>query len=146
MTTASEQDARKEKIAFVQDRIHDALHDGLDEQWENVLMEWEAASPSRRDIVKTHVSGLRNRVWNSLSDIQSVDGLEKGLAIQYVELKARWTMLNTQIQSQTATGGTPDSELVYRATCVSLIIQALEPLLQQTQIDRLTDRLNESVE
>jgi len=139
MTTASEQDERKEKVAFVQDRIHDALHEGLDEQWENALREWEEASPSRRDIMRTHVSGLRNRVWNSLSDIRSVGGLEKGLAIQYIKLKARWTMLNTQIQSKTATGGTPDSELVYRATCVSLIIQALEPLLQQKQIDRLTE-------
>jgi hypothetical protein len=135
-----------DKVEFVHRRIRKALNEGLDARWDEVLLDWDAASPSRREMVKTHVSGIRNRVWNSLKEIQSVDGLEKGLAIQYVELKARWTMLNTQIQSQTAQGGAPDDELVYRATCVSLIIQALEPLLRREQVDALTDRLNETVQ
>ena len=135
-----------DKVEFIHRRIRTALDEGLDERWEEVLLEWESASPSRREMVKTHVSGIRNRVWNSLSEIRSVDGLQKGLAIQYVELKARWTMLNTQIQSQTVQGGRADDELVYRATCISLIIQALEPLLRREQVDALTDRLNETVQ
>jgi hypothetical protein len=97
-------------------------------------------------MVKTHVSGLRSRAWRTLSEIRSVDDLERALAIQDVELKARWTIMNTQIQRQMATGGTPDEELVYRAACVSLIIEALGPLLRREQVDALTDRLNASVQ
>lgn len=134
------------KVGYVHDQIRKALDEDLDEQWEDVLLEWEAASPSQREMVKTHVSGIRNRVLNSLGEIESIGGLEKALAIQYVELKARWTMLNTQIQSQTRQDGDPDDELVYRATCISLIIQALEPLLRQEQVDALTSRLNESIQ
>lgn len=135
-----------EKVRYVHERTHDALHEALDERWEGVLAEWETASPKQRKMVKTHVAGLRTRIWRTLSEIRSVDDLERALAIQYVELKARWTTLNTQIQSQTAKGGTPDDELVYRATCISLIVEALEPLLRQEQVDVLTDRLNGSVQ
>lgn len=135
-----------EKVRYVHERIQDALYDGLDERWEELFMEWEGASSKQRKMVKAHAAGLRNRAWRILSEIHSVDDLERALAIQYVELKARWTIMNTQIQSQTATGGTPDEELVYRATCVSLIIEALEPLLRQEQVDALTDRLNASVQ
>ncbi len=138
--------AENEKVAFVHERIYEALHDRLDERWEEVLVEWETASPKQQKMVETYVSGLRSRAWRTLSEIRSVDDLETGLAIQYVELKARWTMLNTQIQSQTTKGGTPDEELIYRATCVSLIIEALEPLLRQEQVEALTDRLNASVQ
>jgi hypothetical protein len=135
-----------ERVSFVRERIHDALHDGLDERWDEVLVEWEPASPSQRESVKAYVAGIRNRVWKRLRAIPSVEGLEKGLAIQYVELKARWTMLNTRIQSQTVQGAAPDDELVYRATCISLLVEALEPLLRQEQVDGLTDRLNASVQ
>jgi hypothetical protein len=137
--------SENERVAFVHERIRGALYDGLDDQWEAVLAKWEEATPGQRRIVAKHVAGVRNRVWGHLSEIQAVDELETALAIQYVELKARWTTLNTQIQSQTATGGDPDRELVYRASCVSLIIQALEPLLRKEQVEALTDRLNRSV-
>jgi hypothetical protein len=138
--------ADDERSAYVQQRVREALYDALDERWDEVLLGWERASPRQRESVKAYVAGVRNRIWKGLSEISSVDGLEKGLAIQYVELKARWTMLNTQIQSQTAQGSEPDDELIYRATCISLLIEALEPLLRQEQVDALTDRINESVQ
>jgi hypothetical protein len=135
----------KKKVHYVHERIHDALYESLDKRWGDVLMEWDAASPKQREMVKNHVSGLRNRAWRTLKEIRSVDGLEKALTLQYIELKARWTTLNMQIQGQTAKQGAPDEELVYRATCVSLIIEALEPLLREERVDTLTDRLNATV-
>ena len=135
-----------ESVEALHERIEDALRGSLDRQWEEVLDEWSGAAPSERKAVKAYVSGLRNRILGALLDIDTEDELQRGLATQYIEMKCHWTMLNTQIQHQTARDGGPDEDLIYRATCVSLIIQSLEPLLSQERIDNLTAFLAEPLQ
>ncbi len=135
-----------ESVHTLHDRIEDALRGSLDTQWEQVLDEWTSAAPSERKAVRAYVSGLRNRILRSLLDIDTEDELQRGLATQYIEMKCHWTMLNTQIQHQTARDGEAQEDLIYRATCVSLIIQSLEPLLSQERIDNLTAFLAEPLQ
>jgi len=142
MHVSEQETSEPEKVEYIHDHIRSALHDGMEDRWEDVLSGSDIAS-SRRQAVKAYVNGLRNRVWNSLQDIHTVDELERGLVVQYLELKSRWTMLNVQIQHQTRREGTPDPELTYRATCVSLLVEALEPLLSQEQVDALAEVLAE---
>jgi hypothetical protein len=129
-----------EKVAYVHDRIRAALHGSVEDQWDEVLAQWDG-STAQRDAVRAQVTGLRNRAWQALRDIQSLEELERGLTIQYLELKSRWTMLNVRIQHQTTRQGTADEALTYRATCVSLLVEALEPLLAQDRLDALADLL-----
>jgi hypothetical protein len=133
-------------VRSLHDRIEDALRGSLDEQWDEVLDQWIEAAPSERKAVRAYVSGLRNRMLRALLDIETEEELERGLATQYIEVKCHWTMLNTQIQHQTARDGEPDEDLIYRATCVSLIIQSLEPLLSQERVDNLTAFLAEPLQ
>lgn len=135
-----------ERVQALHNNIEDALRDGLDDQWEEVLAGWEEAAPSQRKAVQAYVSGLRNRILRSLLDIDTDEELQRGLATQYIEMKCHWTMLNTQIQHQTARDGGADDNLIYRATCVSLIIQSLEPLLSQERVDNLTAFLAEPLQ
>jgi hypothetical protein len=135
-----------EPVEALHDRIEEALRGSLDRQWEEVLDEWDGAAPSERKAVQAYVSGLRNRILGALLDIDTEEELQRGLATQYIEMKCHWTMLNTQIQHQTAQDGGPEEDLIYRATCVSLIIQSLEPLLSQERIDNLTAFLAEPLQ
>jgi len=135
-----------DSVQALHDRIEEALRGGIDDQWDEVLAEWTEAVPSERKAVRAYVSGLRNRMLRALLDIDTEDELERALATQYIEVKCHWTMLNTQIQHQTARSGEPDQNLIYRATCVSLIIQNLEPLLSQERIDNLTAFLAEPLQ
>ncbi|WP_105011588.1 hypothetical protein [Salinibacter sp. 10B] len=135
-----------ESVQALHDRIEDALRGSLDTQWEQVLDEWAEAAPSQRKAVQAYVSGLRNRILRTLLDIDAEEELQRGLATQYIEMKCHWTMLNTQIQHQTARDGSAEEDLIYRATCVSLIIQSLEPLLSQERIDNLTAFLAEPLQ
>jgi hypothetical protein len=135
-----------DSVQELHDRIEEALRGTLDAQWEEVLDEWAEAAPSERKAVQAYVSGLRNRILRSLLDIDTDEELQRGLATQYIEIKCHWTMLNTQIQHQTARNGEADDDLIYRATCVSLIIQSLEPLLSQERIDDLTAFLAEPLQ
>jgi hypothetical protein len=133
------------KVEFVHQHIREALFDGPEDRWDEALSDWDTTR-ANREAVKAYVSGLRNRAWQSLRDIGSVDELERGLVIQYLELKSRWTMLNIQIQNQTRRQQEPDGRLLYRATCVSLLVEALEPLLTQERVDALADVLAEPME
>ena len=130
-------------VEAFRDRIETALCDPLEEQWEEVLEQWSGAAPSAREAVRTYVTELRDRMLDGLLVMSSLDELKRGLAVGYVEMKCHWTMLNTRIQHQTAQSGRPDEPLIYRATCVSLIVQALEPLLSREEVERTTDFLAE---
>mgnify|MGYP000078864728 FL=1 len=135
----------EKKVEFVHRHIREALFEGTEDRWEATLSGWDT-SRANREAVRAYVSGLRNRAWQSLRDITAVDELERGLVIQYLELKSRWTMLNIEIQNQTRRPAEPDERLLYRATCVSLLVEALEPLLTQDRVDALTDVLAEPLE
>lgn len=135
-----------ETVAVLHERVEDALRGTLDRQWREVLDEWTSGAPSERKAVQAYVSGLRNRILRALLDIDTEEELQRGLATQYIEMKCHWTMLNTQIQHQTARDGEPDESLLYRATCVSLIVQNLEPLLSQERVDNLTAFLAEPLQ
>lgn len=138
-TDAGPSDA--EKVSAVQEQIASSLRGDLDAQWDEVLDEWPGAARAETKAVRAYVSGLRNRMLRSLTEIDALDELERGVAIQYIEVKCHWTMLNTQIQHQTSTQGQAAGDLMYRATCVSLIIQSLEPLLSRDRVDNLTNFL-----
>jgi hypothetical protein len=134
------------QLEALRKRVREALRGPLEDQWDEVLEQWSSAAPADREAVRAYVSGLRNRMLESLLEIGSLDELERGLAVQYIEVKCHWTMLNTQIQNQTAENGRPDDSLIYRATCVSLILQALEPLVSRKHVDGVTDFLVEPLE
>ena len=87
-----------EKVEYIHTHIRRALYDGMEDRWEEVLAGGNLTS-SRQQAVTASVNGLRNRGWNTLQDIQTVEELERGLVIQYLELKSRWTMLNVQTAS-----------------------------------------------
>jgi len=137
---------QEQSVDTMHDQIETALRGELDDQWNEVLDQWERAAPSERKAVRAYVSGLRNRILRALLDIDTEEELRRGLATQYVEVKCHWTMLNTQIQAQTAREGQAKEDLIYRATCVSLIIQRLEPLLNQDRVDKLTAFLAEPLD
>ncbi|MFO8100381.1 MAG: hypothetical protein R6T83_12265 [Salinibacter sp.] len=133
-------------VEELHDWIETALRGDLDEQWDEVLDQWTTAAPSDRKAVRSYVSGLRNRMLRALLAIDTEEDLRRAVATQYIEAKCHWTMLNLQIQHQTARQEDLDPPLLYRATCVSLIVQQLEPLLSQEHADRLTQFLAEPLE
>lgn len=131
------------KVEVLHSRVKTALQDPLEEQWKEVLDQWSGAETSEREAVWAYAANLRDRILDALLAAGSLDALKRRLAVGYVEMKCHWTMLNTQIQHQTAQNGRPEEPIIYRATCVSLIVQALEPLLSREYVEGLADFLAE---
>lgn len=134
------------QLEALRERVRDALRGSVEEKWDEVLDHWSDAAPSEREAIWAYVSGLRNRMLDGLMEMGSLKELERGLAIQYIEIKCHWTMLNAQIQHQTTQNGRPEESLIYRATCVSLLLQVLEPLVNKERVEGVTSFLVEPLE
>lgn len=117
--------------------VQHALTDPLDDHWEEVLDQWEEASPSMREKMLKDLNYLRDHMLDVLLEIESKDGLQQGVAFQYVAMKGHWATILAQIHSQTENQqGT--ERLIYRASCMSVLIQRLEALLCWEDIDEIT--------
>lgn len=123
------------------EHIEAALRGELDREWRQTLDQWEDAPPAQSKAVMAYASGLRNRIIRSVEDIDDPAELERAIATQYIEMKCHWTMLNIQSQHQLHKHETVAPDILYRATCVSRIIQAMEPLLNQGDVEDLTEFL-----
>ena len=141
--TVNQASGDPEPVEALHAQLEGSLRADLDAQWDQVLDTWDDGVASQKKAVRAYASGLRNRILQCLLEIDTIDELERGVAIQYLEVKCHWTMLNARIQNQTAIHGRADNDLLYRATCVSLILEGLEPLLTQERIDQLTAVLAE---
>lgn len=139
-------DGESRAVRQKHEQIEAAMGHSLHTQWVEVLDTWEEGASSQKKAILAYVSGLRNRIHRGLLDIDAMDELDRAIAIQYVEVKCHWMMLNTRIQNQTARQGGAELNMTYMATCVSLIIQALEPLLMRGQVDTLTNFLAEPLQ
>lgn len=133
------------ELEALRDRIEAALGDPLEEQWTAVLDEWSDGTPSERRAVRASVSRSRDRVLDRLRPLRSLEELERGLALGYVEMKCRWTRLHTQIQHRTIQDDQVAGSLLYRTACVSLIVQALDPLLIRESVEEVASVLVESL-
>lgn len=129
----------------LRERVESALGSSLEEEWAEVLDQWSSAAPASRTAVRSDLLGLRNRLLNRIMEMSSLDGLRQGLAVQYGQVKCRWLMMTMKIQHQTLRHGGADEQLICRATCVSLLVQSLEPLLHQPSMSRLTEVLDEPI-
>lgn len=123
-------------------RIEEALQFSLEDQWKEIAGEW-AEAPLNRTAVEEELVEMRDRVLSALLEIDTVPELRRALAAQYVELRARWGRLLVQMQAQMSQHQQVEERLIYRATCVHLCIQQLEPLLCWDHVDTFTEALSE---
>lgn len=126
--------------------VQDTLKDPqLDESWNRTLAEWEDAAHSQLQATLAYVRGLRNQILNVTSEIDSMEELERILALGYIDLKCQWSILNVQIQYAVAHRGEIREDLMYRATCVTHLLEAVEGLLSQSDVDAMTEMISAPV-
>lgn len=130
----------------LRERLDTALGPALEEGWEEVLAEWPDGDRGDRERILEEVQALRDRLLGVLLGFSSEAELQRGIAVAYAEAKARWTLLTTQIQDTTKRDGRVDDRLVVRATCISLIVQQLDPLVRPAERKQLTEFLAEPLE
>lgn len=127
-------------------RVVEALGAPLEERWDEVLEEWSGSEPADRQRVRDEVTALRDRLRETLGKFSSLDRLQRAVAVSYAEVKCRWTLLTVQIRDRTNRDGRVDDRLVHRATCVSLIVQQLDPLVRPADLRQVSDFIAEPLD
>lgn len=126
--------------------VQDTLNDPrLEAGWALTLSEWEDAAHSQIQATLAHSRGLRNQILNVTREMDSMEELERILALCYIDLKCQWSILNAQIQYAAAHRGEIREDLMYRATCVSQLLDRVEGMLSQTDVDAMTEMISEPI-
>ncbi|MEM9558870.1 MAG: hypothetical protein AAF995_01080 [Planctomycetota bacterium] len=87
------------------------------------------------------IGGLRDQLVTLVTTIEDPDEIETTLAINYVELKSKWIALNTKINYTVFRSGACDPVDALRATGVSTLLMIVEELLEQSDIEKITEFL-----
>lgn len=127
--------------------VQDALRDpALEQGWAHTLSEWETAAHSQIQATTAYVRGMRNQLLNVTGEMDSMEELERTLALGYLDLKCQWAILNVQIQYAAAHRGEIREDLMYRATCLSQLLDSVEGLLNPADVDAMTELIAEPVQ
>lgn len=105
------------------------------------LSSWEGASPSQIEKTLDSVDRTRERLIDVLKTVEDPEEISVLIAINYIELKTRWIALNTKINYSVFKTGSCETEDALQASSVSALIGLLESLLNQTDIETITDFL-----
>ncbi|MAQ92163.1 hypothetical protein B1759_02350 [Rubrivirga sp. SAORIC476] len=117
----------------------------LEEGWAQTLAEWHDAAHSQILATLAYTRGLRNQILNVTAEMDSMEELERILALCYIDLKCQWSILNVQIQYAAAHRGEIREDLMYRATCVTQLLDRVEGLLSQSDVDAMTEMISEPI-
>lgn len=113
----------------------------LGQQIAEALRTWPNADAG--DIAKTvdWVMAVRSNFVSLLREVDDDGELVTTLAINYIELKSHWIALNTKINYQNFRRGACDSRVAFQATGISMLLGQLESMIEQSDLDKITEFL-----
>jgi hypothetical protein len=83
----------------------------------------------------------RDELIALLTEIDDEEQIPQSLAIYYIELKSRWIALNTKVNFQMFRLGSCEVESAIRGTAISMLLAEVESMLEQSDIQQITDFL-----
>ena len=110
----------------IKEQLKTALVEALEEKWNRMIEGWDEQSDAKRKALSSFLSGLRNRLYFIISDMESDLDIQRSIALYYVEMQCQWTLLNLKLQHSHSVSNEVPKDLMYRAACISLIIESLE--------------------
>jgi hypothetical protein len=90
----------------------------------------------RQVSLKKWISEFRDQIVKQINDVEFVDSLSVILALRYIEIRAQWNGINTQIQFQMFRGQDPDPDLTVRGSLTSSLISEIERFIRSEDKDQ----------
>jgi len=120
----------------VDDLTRQLTSPALTSQWDEYLHDQSENNPQAID-ARNHVTETRDRCLAVLNDID--DPKDRRLAATHLYLRFRheWTACNLQLQYQTSRGQM-DERLLYETGLLTTLLEALEPVLSERSLSRLS--------
>lgn len=113
------------------------------------LNQWPDAETLQDEINETidWISDIARSIQDVFNQLDEADDEEvvTSAAIAYIDLKSRWIALNTKINYETVTSGVCVPKDAFRASSLSMLLNALEEQINQEDIDKITEFLAEPI-
>lgn len=107
------------------------------------LEDWPDADPNDVEGTLAFITELRDEVTNLVTSVDDPDDIGYTMAIRYIELKTRWIALNTKINYEMFKNGACIATDAMRGASVSALLGHIESIIDQKDIDTITDFLAE---
>ncbi len=117
----------------------------LEQQWRDVVADWREDAPSEARAAVAWVRDLRDELLDSVDTIDDPLELEEALAMQHIQFKSTWIMLNTKLQYQMMRHGTPNFTDFHRASLVTSLIAKLEEIMPGEEVQQIESFLSDPV-
>ena len=119
----------------IKSHLNHVLREELEQKWTVTLLNWQEAPNSTKQANMAFLKGLRNHLFHAIEEISDPIELSHAIALYQIEVRCHWSLLNLKMQNHVNTYGKVKEELMYRASCISLILEALEPFVAQSALD-----------
>ena len=109
------------------------------------MADWREDAPSEARAAVAWVRDLRDELLDSVDTIDDPLELEEALAMQHIQFKSTWIMLNTKLQYQMMRHGTPNFTDFHRASLVTSLIAKLEEIMPGEEVQQIESFLSDPV-
>lgn len=113
------------------------------EAWLQQLL--DGVEPAVAAELRDFADATRAQFLHIADDVDDAEDQQLMVAAQYIERKARWIQLNTAIQYRRIASGRSDLRLIHEASIVSLLLGAIEPLIDPLSLERINELLEQPV-
>ena len=114
-------------------------------EWEECMDSWIEGTAEEKRAALTWIHDYRDRCVSAYEDVDDLEAMYTLAAVNYVELKSHWILLNTQINYQNANRGAADMGIAVRASMITTLLLALEEALATDDVDTIISFLSEPV-
>ncbi|ABZ94705.1 Hypothetical protein LBF_2209 [Leptospira biflexa serovar Patoc strain 'Patoc 1 (Ames)'] len=104
-----------------------------------------AQNENNKENIHLWFDSVINQFLHILDDVEDKEELSVLLFSKYVELKCYWKQLNTQIQYQNFNRGDANPELIIKASLITYILIALEPLIHEEDLNEIQEFLTKPI-
>ncbi|MDZ4726591.1 MAG: hypothetical protein SH817_10565 [Leptospira sp.] len=94
---------------------------------------------------KTWIESIIADFLELVRDVEVESELSVTMFTKYIELKCFWKQTNTQIQYQNFKSGQANSVLVGKASLITFLLIAIEPLIHETELEEIQEFLTKPI-
>lgn len=143
---ASQAPSAPEREKSMHKIVHKLFSDAqLEAQWNEVVADWRDEAPGEAQAAIDWVRDLRDDLLDGVDTIDDPLELEEALAVQYIQYKSTWIMLNTKLQYQMMRHGAPDFGDFHRASLITSLIAKLEEIMPNDEVRQIEAFLSDPV-
>ncbi len=98
-------------------------------------------SEQQKEGLRTEASGYKSDLCDQARVFEQTEQLDSYIALKFIDLKARWIVLNARIQDYNRNLTEPDPYLLYQSSILSGILGMLEEGLSESALHMINDTL-----